>query len=222
MGVLRIDHNGRCFLTFKMTYTGTINTTTYNGQTLYKLFLDDSGRSIPSGQGVITLTDFKLEPGIGQEVASKWAYNTQGAIETSADTGRYSASCYVNSSDNTTSTASGTVYLEAPCWLENVTHMTTTFWCKPIAGYGNTTSHGQFCLSYTGTGNDYNSVPMHHRDAVIDMTGTNGTDYKVGINFVANAWHHYAIVYDSNIAYVYQDGVKVGTSGAIVGPLKPC
>lgn len=222
MGILIIDHNGRCFLTFKMTYADSITTTTYNGQTLYRLFLDDQGRNIASGQGAIILTDFRLDPGVGEEAMSQWSYNTTGTITTSSDTKRYATSCYIDSENNTTNTAAGTVYLEAPCWLENATQLTTAFWCKPINGYGSTADQGQFCLTLNGSGSDYNSVPMHHRDASIDMTATNGTDYRVTMYFVKNEWHHYAIVYNTNICYIYRDGVKIATSSTMASPLKPC
>lgn len=64
MGVLTIDHNGLCSLTFTMNWTGTQTAATgINGETVYVNFLDDSGRSLVSGQGAITLYDFKLEKG---------------------------------------------------------------------------------------------------------------------------------------------------------------
>lgn len=64
MGLLKINHNGLCYLTFTMTYgTQTADTVSATGETVYRCFMDDSGRNIPSGQGQITLTHFKLELG---------------------------------------------------------------------------------------------------------------------------------------------------------------
>ena len=62
MGVLKLDHNGLCSLTFTMTY-GTQTAVTVDGRTVYIMFMDDSSRIIASGQGAITVTNFKLEEG---------------------------------------------------------------------------------------------------------------------------------------------------------------
>lgn len=63
MGYLSINNNGLCYKTFTMTYTGNIQTTTVGGLTLYRLFMDDIGRSITTGQGPFIATHFKLEKG---------------------------------------------------------------------------------------------------------------------------------------------------------------
>lgn len=70
MGLLYIDHNGLCSLTFTMNWTGTQTAATgANGETVYVNFLDDAARSLVSGQGPITLYDFKLEKG---DTATTW------------------------------------------------------------------------------------------------------------------------------------------------------
>ena len=63
MGLLSIDHNGLCTITFTMTYTGTITSYSIDGGTVYTCLMDDINRNIASGQGPITLTQFKLEKG---------------------------------------------------------------------------------------------------------------------------------------------------------------
>lgn len=63
MGQIAINHNGLCFLTFTMTYTGSQPAATAGSETVYRCFLDDNGRNLASGQGPITLTHFKLEEG---------------------------------------------------------------------------------------------------------------------------------------------------------------
>lgn len=63
MGLMGINHNGLCFVTFTMNYTGTISSTTLNNKTYYKMFMDDNGRAIASGQGAITIKNIKLEEG---------------------------------------------------------------------------------------------------------------------------------------------------------------
>ena len=65
MGVLPIDHNGLCCFTFTMTYTGaqTAVVVGTGPETVYVCFMDDISRNIISGQGEVTLTNFKLEKG---------------------------------------------------------------------------------------------------------------------------------------------------------------
>lgn len=68
MGVLQLDHNGLCTLTFTMTY-GTQTAISAGSETIYICFMDDSVRALASGQGAITVTHFKLEAG---EIATPW------------------------------------------------------------------------------------------------------------------------------------------------------
>lgn len=62
MGMLQIDHNGLCCMTFTMNST-TQTAYTIDGETVYRCLMDDNGRNIASGQGAIILTDFKIEEG---------------------------------------------------------------------------------------------------------------------------------------------------------------
>ena len=173
MGLLKLDHNGLCSLTFTMNYTGTVATSTVNGVTLYRLFMDDTSRTITSGQGAITITNIKLEEG---EKATPWcpattdslysllslnemtvydcsgfcnngeyyAYDTNGSITYTSDTPKYSVSTHIASANPTQNAASGTRYLYGHCELANPTQMSVAFWLKPITGgYGGTTSNGQ-------------------------------------------------------------------------------
>ena len=211
-GQLLINHNGRCFYSFFMDYTGTINTTTYNGQTLYRLFLDDVGRSLASGQGTITLTDFRLEEGWGPRIATKWAYDTTGDIEISSDTKRYGDSCFVNSQNVTTSTASGTVYLEAPCVLKTPDKISVAFWCKPLGGYGSSADQGQFCLTWNGEGTDYTASTMNHRDTTPDMNNPSNTQIRPICYFIKNEWHYYTFTYDGQTGRTYRDAVLQNTA----------
>lgn len=63
MGLLSIEKNGLCFVTFTMTYTGTQASASSPDGTVYKCLMDDVNRNIATGQGPITLTNFKLEEG---------------------------------------------------------------------------------------------------------------------------------------------------------------
>ena len=145
-----------------------------------------------------------------------WAYDTGGSIEISSDTARYSASTYINSNNNTTNTASGTRYIYGNCVLTTPNQLTVAFWCKPIAGYSGGTTQGQFSLTNNdigaNAGLDYQTAPFNHRDAIIDINGSNGTTHKnAAIDFTANEWHHYAVVYDGRYGRVYKDGVQTAT-----------
>ena len=63
MGVLRLDHNGLCSLTFTMNSSSQTAITTPEGTTVYICFMDDAGRTLASGQGAIIVNGFKLEKG---------------------------------------------------------------------------------------------------------------------------------------------------------------
>lgn len=84
MGLMKINHNGLCFITFTMNYTGTIRTTTLNNKTYYKMFMDDNGRTLASGQGSIIINNIKLEEG---SVPTPWIPCTSDDIYTSSQVG---------------------------------------------------------------------------------------------------------------------------------------
>ncbi len=141
-----------------------------------------------------------------------YAYNAKGDIVISSDTPRNSISTFINSDDNTTHTASGTVFIYGNCKLETPRQLTIAFWCKPIAGYLGVTGNGQFCTTAydkgMSAGRDYNATAMHHRDGTVDVTNVDGTDKRLSIVFTANEWHHYAFVYDGRYCRSYRDGVE--------------
>ena len=148
---------------------------------------------------------------------TKWAYDSTGTISYTSNTPKYSVSTFLDSANNTTNTASGTQYIYGNCVLTTPQYLTVAFWCKPIAGYGGQTGQGQFSLTInnigTDAGSDYQGGPMNHRDSIIDINGSNGTTHKtVSINFTANEWHHYVVVYDGRYARVYKDGVATATA----------
>ena len=141
MGLLTINHNGLCSLTFTMTWTGTQTAVTgANGETVYVNFLDDASRTLASGQGPITLSNFKLEKGTS---ATAWCpsgisdniiednsgYNHNGTINgnivISSDTNRYNCSAQFDGVDD-----SITVPYNAIC-PENI--FTFNLWFKKDA-----------------------------------------------------------------------------------------
>lgn len=148
---------------------------------------------------------------------TKWNYDSAGEITIINEAPRYAISTYINSSDNTTNTASGTQYIYGNCELTTPQYLTCAFWCKPVAGYGGNVGQGQFSLTNNEIGNnagsDYQAGPMNHRDSIVDINNAAGNTHKtVSIGFVANEWHHFAIVYDGRYARVYKDGTQTSTA----------
>lgn len=146
-----------------------------------------------------------------------YRYDTNGEIEYTTDTPRYWVSTYINSENNTTNTASGTVYLYGHCGLTTPNQMTIAFWCKPIAGYNSTTTQGQFCTTTyaygdASVGSDYQGSAMNHRDGTVDMNDSaSTTQVRPTITFTANEWHHYVFTYDGQNGKSYRDGVLQNT-----------
>ena len=142
-----------------------------------------------------------------------WAYDSNGSIEISSSTPRYSVSTFINSADNTTSTASGTRYIYGNCSLKAPNKLTVAFWDYPMGGYNDTTAQGQLSLTNYPIGNnagaDYQGGPLNHRDTGFDVNSADGTIHKrLSIIFTRNEWHHYAVTYDGRYARMYKDGAE--------------
>lgn len=143
-----------------------------------------------------------------------YAYDTTGSIECSSDTARYSLSTFINSA-NVTNNATGIRYIYGNCELTTPQYLTVAFWCKPIAGYGNYAYNGLFALTNndigTGAATDYNTAPMHNRDAYIDMCTSTNVHKTLSFSGTLDEWHHYAVVYDGRYGKAYIDGVQTAT-----------
>lgn len=149
-----------------------------------------------------------------QNNATPWAYDTTGSIEYDSTTPRYSVSTFINSA-NVTNDATGIRYIYGNCELTTPQYLTVAFWCNPIAGYGGITNNGIFALTNNdigvGAATDYNTAPMHNRDADIDMCTSTNVHKTMAFTTTANEWHHYAVVYDGRYGKVYKDGVHTAT-----------
>lgn len=147
-----------------------------------------------------------------------YGYDSNGSIIVSSDSPRYNVSTFINSTNNTTNTASGTRYIYGHCALTNPATMSVAFWCKPVAGYGGSTGQGQFCTTTyefgsTNVGSDYQASAMNHRDGTIDINdSTSTTQCRPAFLPTANEWHHYVITYDGQNGKVYKDGVQSSTA----------
>lgn len=145
-----------------------------------------------------------------------WKYDTNGNISITSNSPRYMYGTFIDSANNTTNTASGTVYIYGNCELTAPNNLTVAFWCKPVAGYSGSTTQGQFCLTNNpigeSAGQDYNSAPMNHRDGTIDINSVaTVTTIRPNIDFTANEWHHYAVVYNGRYGTTYKDGILYQT-----------
>ena len=80
MGVIQLNHNGLNSFTFTMTDQTQTSIVDPDGNTIYIMFMDDSGRNIASGQQTFQITKCKLE--IGDKV-TPWIPNITDSIYTS-------------------------------------------------------------------------------------------------------------------------------------------
>lgn len=102
MGLIKFNQNGLCYLTFTMNYSESIRTATINGQTFYRMFLDDNGRALTSGQNKILIENIKLEKGskptpwLPNSLDSIYVSSTVPFIETNKDNKLYIGQDYIN------------------------------------------------------------------------------------------------------------------------------
>lgn len=216
MGVLNLDHNGLCSLTFTMNWTGTQTAATgANGETVYVNLLDDWARSLVSGQGAITLYDFKLEKG---DAATTWCpadnklaidrtivsdnsgygHNgtINGALTISNDTPRYSFSNYM---PKTT-----TITHSRPIYGGTDQEWTCCMWVK----LDTTSQFGQQMNNF----NLGNIIVHDSKGTPLLYLNNNTNDYYNYGNLAiqANTWTHIAFVFKNSNAtkLIYINGVN--------------
>ena len=209
MGIIKFNHNGLNTFTFTMNYTGTITTTTYNGKTYYRMFMDDVGRVIASGQGTITIKNIKLEKG---STATPWCPNSSDALATTLGLNsvtEYDCSGYCNNGTKTgtfdwignsprysVSTKFNTNYIERNNVVNNPS--TTAFWIKFDS------------LSNQIVFTDYNTVAslgIYNNNLLIGYGADCKLTYPKTI-ITTDKWYHVCIVKSSNAtAEFYLDGI---------------
>lgn len=141
---------------------------------------------------------------------TKWAYNTEGSIESSSETPRYNVCTFINSANSSSSTANGMQYIYGDIELTNPNYLTVAFWLKPLGGYQGQLGQGQFCFTNLAIGintaTDYQTTPMHNRDSDIDFCNSAGTHKTMSFS-PTSGWHHYAVIYDGRYGKIYKDAV---------------
>lgn len=132
-----------------------------------------------------------------------------GSIEISNETPRYNASTYIKSSDPTTNSVTGEYYISGDISLMAPTAITISWWAKPENGYGGTINHAMWSTTANGISSDYQVSAFNHRDAGFDVNSSDGVHLRLSTSsFTKNEWHHYAVVYDGQTAYLYKDGIQ--------------
>ena len=219
MGLWNIDHNGICSLTFTMNYTGTINTATINGQTLYRMFMDDMGRSLASGQGEILIENIKLEKGshptpwcpatsdpkysiMGLDDGIEYdcsGYGNNGEkigdIEYSSDTPRYSGSYNIltNSYIKCGRVAMPSDEITVNIWgyMDDWSqYRNSIFSCIESGGYAIQKS-GSNLVFYIGTG----------------ISGNTYITFTLSVSSLDSGWHMFSFTYDGLTACFYINGI---------------
>lgn len=230
MGVLQLNHNGLCSLTFTMTYGTQTAATGASGETVYICFMDDSTRSIASGQGAITVSDFKLEEG---SIVTPWCPNSSDALATtiglnstteydcsgfgnngtrigtlnwSSDTPKYEVSTYFEDYTRT---------LQTPLSLTTPTAITLAIWIKS----SNKSPRGGYHMPLNIDGGYYEfSLPSNGTDFrqgfYVNSSRVVGNYSKSGTTLLDGNWHHLCATFDGTNIKRYIDGTLINTTAA--------
>ena len=226
MGVLQLDHNGLCSLTFTMTYGTQTAATGASGETVYICFMDDSARSIASGQGAITVSDFKLEEG---STVAPWCPNSSDTLATTmglnstteydcsgfcnngtrtgtfswtSDTPKYSVSQYFNGSSYS-KTDSGTF-----SWFA-FDKCTVAIWMKPATLPSSWA--GTFGIAHDNSSTNKSFV-IGNYGGKFTVQSANGSWVNIqASNLPIDEWHHCVATLDGTTIKMYFDGELVNT-----------
>lgn len=226
MGVLQLDHNGLCYLTFTMTYGTQTATTGANGETVYICFMDDSARSLASGQGAITVSNFKLEEG---SIVTSWCPNSSDVLATtmglnstteydcsgfgnngtrtgtftwSSDTPKYNVSQYFNGSSYIL-TNSGTF-----SWFD-FNKCTIAVWMKPTTTPSSWA--GTFGIAHNNSSSNKSFVIGNYGGKFTVQSANGGWVNIQSSDLPINEWHYCVATLDGTNIKMYFDGELVKT-----------
>ena len=209
MGVLQLNHNGLCSLTFTMNNSSQSAVTTPEGDTVYVCFMDDAGRTLASGQGAITVNGFKLEQGnsvtnfssIDNDIIYDTSgYNNNGEIINNIGINSNSPKYYITSLFN-----NATIAL-SPIFYDNINQ------CHTVAAWVYPTSTNDTVLINFNAG-----YKLYHGNGGRSLMYLNsGTydSYVYGSVIPINVWTHVVWVLDTatQLCKVYYNGVLNATS----------
>lgn len=196
MGVLNLDHNGLCSLTFTMTYGTQTAATGANGETVYICFMDDSSRAITSGQGAITISNFKLEEG---SIATPWCPNSSDILAT-------------------TMGLNGTTEYDCSGFCNNGTRTGTFTWTSDTPKYSVSTYMPKAALIthprpvFGGTDQEWTCAMWVKLDTV-NQSGIAMNNFNVGNNIVHSANGMPLLYANSGSNDYYNYGNKAVTAG---------
>ena len=217
MGLLKLNHNGLCSLTFTMNYTGTVATSTVNGVTLYRLFMDDYSRTIASGQGAITITNIKLEEG---EKATQWCPNSIDTLYTTMGLNsniEYDTSGYCN---NGTRTGTFNWTSDTPKYVVSTTAAggASTYLVGPILpAEAKTAALWIKCKKSQNAAifNDKTSgLQIGLLNSILYMNSKTSTPGFTTTHWVDDKWNHVVVTYDGSTRKAYINGQPETQSGA--------
>lgn len=221
MGVLNIDHNGICSLTFQMTYS-TQSAVSVGNETVYVCFMDDSARALASGQGSITLTNFKIEKGtnvtpwfpastdpiysfvgldsnIEEDVSGYGNDGTKyGTLTYSSDTPKYNTSAVFNGTDNCIQFPFNDFCTNGDVFTMNI------WWKKTVLG-----SKSYETLIGGPSGFEMDTRSGAAQALSLYMTSTRGGNVYSPFNM--NEWYMVTLVNDGTNELYYVNGTLVKT-----------
>ena len=223
MGMLQLNHNGLCSLTFTMTYSGAQTAVTTGSETVYILFMDDAGRSLSTGQGPITVTNFKIEKG---SVATPWVPATtdpmhdklcvgNGIVNDVSGNGYHASNSTITYSSDTPSNNVSAVFDETTrAYIGNtmdvnniMDQITVAFWLKRTNT--DTTAYRyiyeDICelYSYYTSGNYRLRMTWTHAKSASSYAA-NTSD--MGINIPLNEWRHFVWTFSGGYLKTYVNG----------------
>ena len=183
-----------------------------NSQTQYAKFRIEY-LQLEEGTNATPWSPHSSELDINNIVYDSSGYNNNGQIigslETIVPSPKYHCSTYINSPDPTTNSATGEYYISANCSLITPSTISISWWSYPESGYNGNCSNGIWSTTANDIGSDYQVSAFNHRDNGFDVNSSDGTHLRLSSSsFVANAWHHYVVTYDGQIAKLYKDGVQ--------------
>lgn len=229
MGVIHLDHNGLNTVTFTMNGSAQNAITDPEGKTVYIMFMDDSGRSIASGQQPFQVTQMKLEEGDKATGFIPNEYDPQYAAAGYASGIVYDCSGYQNNGievgtitgSSDTPRYRSSEYFDGSSCIKNIVvpfdssvcnrEMTTSCWIKKTIQDNNVErAYINYIMRLFVYTNGKFRINWNHATDNLSYNITNTWD--TGIDVPYNKWTHVVFTFQEGIMKIYIDGVLRNTS----------